>query len=568
MNRKDRRRQLQSLKQRSRRAGNRAPESEAAADSFVATVLQEAVALLQSGHAAAALPLYRQVLKRQPKQPEALNLGGVATFQTGDGDRGLKLLRRAVACEPLYVDAHNNLGNVLKALGRLDEAEAAYRQALEIDPAYVDAHYNLGIVLDAQVRPDEAEAAYRLALEFRPDFFPAWFNLANALKAMGKLDAAIAGYRQVLELMPDYAEAHNNIGSTFRELERFEEAEAAYRSALAIWPEFADAHYNLAIVLQEVGKLDAAVVAYHAALEIEPEHVGALVNLGYALQQLDRLEEAIATYRAAIAIAPHHIPGTHINLGDIYLQQGDGAAALALSEVYLKVHPGDSGLLAFKAIVLDELGQREAVRSLIDFDRLIRPTRFQTPPGFATMAELNAALAEHISAHPTLVYAPASHATRAGKHTGELLIAPKGPVAALEERMHEAVADYMNQLPVDPAHSFLATRPRRYRLTAWAIILQAEGYQIPHNHPSAWLSGVYYVQLPAIVAMPGQQQAGWIEFGRPPDHFHTTVAAEVRAFQPEEGLMLLFPSYIYHRTVPFESAETRISIAFDVVPDG
>ena len=32
--------------------------------------------------------------------------------------------------------------------------------------------------------------------------------------------------------------------------------------------------------------------------------------------------------------------------------------------------------------------------------------------------------------------------------------------------------------------------------------------------------------------------------------------------------MLLFPSYIYHRTVPFEGAETRISIAFDVVPDG
>jgi len=567
MNRKERRRS-QSLKQRTRRAGNRAPDGDAAADAFVPATLQEAVALLQSGQAAAALPLYRQVLRLQPNHPEALNLGGVATFQTGDADRGLKLLRRAVASEPLYVDAHNNLGNVLKALGRLDEAEAAYRLALKIDPAYVDAHYNLGIVLDAQARPDEAEAAYRLALEFRPDFFPAWFNLANALKAMGKLDAAIAGYRQVLELLPDHAEAQNNIGSTLRELERFDEAEAAYRSALAIWPDFADAHYNLAIVLQEVGKLDAAVAAYHAALEIEPEHVGALVNLGYALQRLGRLEDAIATYRRAMAIAPYHIPGTHINLGDIYLQQGDPEAALVLSEAYLKVHPGDSGLWAFKAIVLDELGEREAVRSLIDFDRLIRPTRFQAPKGFASMAELNAALAEHIVAHQTLVYAPASHATRAGKHTGELLIAPKGPVAALEELMNEAVADYITQLPVDPAHPFLATRPSRYRLTAWAIVLQAEGHQIPHNHPSAWLSGVYYVQLPAIVAMPGQQQAGWIEFGRPPDHFHTTVEAEVRAFQPEEGLMLLFPSFIYHRTVPFESAETRISIAFDVVPDG
>ncbi|MFQ6018117.1 MAG: putative 2OG-Fe(II) oxygenase, partial [Kiloniellaceae bacterium] len=38
--------------------------------------------------------------------------------------------------------------------------------------------------------------------------------------------------------------------------------------------------------------------------------------------------------------------------------------------------------------------------------------------------------------------------------------------------------------------------------------------------------------------------------------------------QPEEGLMLLFPSYFYHRTIKFETAETRISIAFDVVPEG
>ncbi len=30
--------------------------------------------------------------------------------------------------------------------------------------------------------------------------------------------------------------------------------------------------------------------------------------------------------------------------------------------------------------------------------------------------------------------------------------------------------------------------------------------------------------------------------------------------------MLLLPSYFYHRTVPFNSAEPRVSIAFDAVP--
>ena len=134
--------------------------------------------------------------------------------------------------------------------------------------------------------------------------------------------------------------------------------------------------------------------------------------------------------------------------------------------------------------------------------------------------------------------------------------------------IRRAVEDDARSLPAEAAHPFVASRPRHWALTAWGVVLEAQGHQIPHNHPTAWLSGVYYVKVPDIVRAPGQGQDGWIEFGRPPDHFHSTVAPEVRAFRPEEGLMLLFPSYIYHRTVPFEAAGTRISIAFDARPLG
>ena len=86
-----------------------------------------------------------------------------------------------------------------------------------------------------------------------------------------------------------------------------------------------------------------------------------------------------------------------------------------------------------------------------------------------------------------------------------------------------------------------------------------------HNHPSAWLSGVYYPKIPAVVRIDDPAHAGWIEFGRAPENFHSTTEPEVRLIKPEEGLMVLFPSYFYHRTVPFESDEVRISLAFDVL---
>ncbi len=61
--------------------------------------------------------------------------------------------------------------------------------------------------------------------------------------------------------------------------------------------------------------------------------------------------------------------------------------------------------------------------------------------------------------------------------------------------------------------------------------------------------------------------------GHDSDRRHTArggrcaIAPEVRFYRPEEGLMFLFPSYFYHRTVPFESEQLRVSIAFDILRD-
>ena len=106
----------------------------------------------------------------------------------------------------------------------------------------------------------------------------------------------------------------------------------------------------------------------------------------------------------------------------------------------------------------------------------------------------------------------------------------------------------------------------QFRLSIWGVVLGAEGHQIPHIHPSAWLSGVYYVRLPGAMDSPDREPAGYIEFGRPPAHFHFSSDPRVRLIRPLQGHMLLFPSYFYHRTEPFESNDTRISIAFDIIP--
>ena len=567
MNRTERRNLLRQRRRAARQGSAAAGTAgtNGAEDAELARALGEAIFHLEAGRPKDAARLCRRLLKVWPGDAEALNLAGIAEFQSGDARRAVKLLGTAIARQPGHVDAHINLGNVLKAIGDYAEAKIAYRGAIKIAPDNADAHFNLGLVLEASDRPGSAIGAFESALAARPDFAEAHFSRANALKAVGRLQEAEAAYRRTVELAPKHDGARTNLGAVLRELGRPAEAETIYREALALASRNADLHYNLGIALQDQERLADAEACYRRVLELAPDYVAALVNLGYVLQTRGRLADAVAAYRRAAALAPDYA-GAHVNLADACLEAGDTGAALDVCQEFLAAHPGDTALLAFKAVVLNERGDGAAVRAIIDFEHLLRPVQFTTAPGFADIAELNQALARHVRAHPSLVAAPASHATRDGRHSGELLIEPKGPVAALEAMIHDSVGAYMESLEVEPGHPFAAARPGRYELSVWGVVLTGPGHQLPHIHPAAWLSGVYYPLVPATVEAEGQGEAGWIEFGRPPDHFHCTARPTVKAYRPEEGLMVLFPSYFYHRTVPFTGTDERVSIAFDVRP--
>lgn len=563
MSRKDQRRLKKTRRERQqcRRSGNGSGSGAADIDA----ALGQITALLQGGHPNDARRLCQALLAEHPESPRALNLGAIACFQTGDAATALTLLEAAVEHQPDFVDAHNNLGNVFKAEGDFIRAEAAYRNAIDLAPAYFDAHFNLGIVLETMGRPAEARDAYKTALDIQPDFLPAYLNTGNACKALGKFDEALEYYRWVLEVEPRNVDALNNMGAVFYELTRFDEAESTYRKALELDPQHADTLYNLGVLLHEVERYEETVEACQGAINARPHYAESYVNLGYTLHKLDRLDDAERAYEQAIELDPDNAQ-VHANLGDVKLTRGDPHAALALCDRFLERHPDDTGMLAFKTIALRECGADDAARALTAYDQFLQARELPAPQGFANLESLNTALTEHICAHPSLVDAPASHATRDGKHSGELLVEPKGPMAAWEAALREAIEDFRTRLADVAPHPFVDNMPARYRLTAWSVVLESRGHQIPHIHPSAWMSGVYYVALPDALAASSRDTAGWIEFGQPPDHYHATMPPERIVKQPREGLLVMFPSYYYHRTIPFEAAGRRISIAFDVLP--
>ena len=96
----------------------------------------------------------------------------------------------------------------------------------------------------------------------------------------------------------------------------------------------------------------------------------------------------------------------------------------------------------------------------------------------------------------------------------------------------------------------------------WHFKLLKTGYQNSHIHPNGWLSGVFYLKIPSQIK---NNEAG-IEFSLHGDNYkivHENIPT--KNFQPVVGDLVLFPSSLFHKTIPFKSNEERVCIAFDIV---
>jgi hypothetical protein len=114
------------------------------------------------------------------------------------------------------------------------------------------------------------------------------------------------------------------------------------------------------------------------------------------------------------------------------------------------------------------------------------------------------------------------------------------------------------ELRISLAAHTLARQDRRVRPDVGKDTVEG----LPHIHPEAWLSGVYYPQVPETIR-DGDGPAGWLEFGDADRAFPSRLPPRIVRVRPEEGTLVLFPSY---RTIPFDADGTRISVAFDLVP--
>ena len=404
--------------------------------------------------------------------------------------------------------------------GRLSQAESIYNQILQSDPNQPIALHLLGVIAHQVGKNDTAVDLITKAISIKPDYAEAHNNLGLALRVLGRLDEAVASYQKALNLQPEYAVAHNNLGNALKDLGKPEEAISSYQKALNLKPDYVNAHNNLGLVLRELGRLEDALQIFESI--DTPECYAHVLECLFALGEYDKFYEKqtasarnneINTRVAAVnAFASHQL-----NRSDPHPFCPTPLKFVRVCEPLDGVDDADG----FLRDLMDDLQSREAIWE---------PPGKTTRHGFQTMSNL--------------------------------FKKPYGRLVELDRIIKDTIENYRFEFSSENC-DFIKLFPKTLTLSGWFIRLIKGGHQTEHIHSGAWLSGIFYLQMPKCT----DQEEGSIELGLwGYDYPILNKSYPKNRFYPKNGSIILFPSSLFHRTIPFHSDEERMSIAFDLRP--
>ena len=548
--------------------------------------------------------LFSEAHERAPQRPDILvNFGTFLKRQERLVDAG-RQFEAAVNVAPDYAPAWHNLGLILHAVGNFDEALrcakklielrpndpagwellaaaeqkrgdaqaaiAACRKGLEFAPTAARLHYSLGQLLRQECEFDASAAAYAVALEHGYNTPDLYINRMDALSDGGDIDAALSWADQGLLHFPESAPLHRARAHLHWEAGRSGDPVDELRSAARSQPQNSALWYTLARLLDRLGRRDDSIAAVAEARQLGcPDSPELLMQ--EALCSAYGGDDAGATQRFDRLVKgyPGHL-GAMLTFAQHLLTSGDPQRAEALCAQVLELDPVDQLAWCYRGTAWQLLGD-ERESWLMDYERMVRRVPIPPPEGYADTASFMVAVGEALEElHQTQAH-PIEQSVRGGTQTNGFLFRLKHPLlAVLEQQIRLAIQTVLADFPDQPDHPFWGRKPQAPRgdgirfSGAWSVRLSSEGYHTHHIHPEGWISSALYIGLPDEVKA-GAGDAGHIQFGVPMSELGLDLPPR-RTIQPRVGSLALFPSYMWHGTVPFTSEQPRITVAFDLQP--
>ncbi|MDA9599160.1 tetratricopeptide repeat protein [bacterium] len=511
----------------------------------------------------------------------------------GQSDRNTEALianRKAVALSFDDVEAHSNLGHTLKQLGRFAEAEASFRWVIALNSDYAQGYKDLAMILKKLDRLEESESSCRVAIAKQPSFAQAYNFLGGILREQDRLEESNTCYLQAVKLKPNYSSAYNNLGILLRGQGRLDEAEARYLQAIALNPQYAEAYSNLGNTLKDLGRLEEAEEILSKAIKLKPSLYQAHGNLANIYKELGRFDEAESFYNSAIVLGPDNAD-SHFNLAIFIMKMGrlEEAEQILIRATELK----PSCLKSNNALLSLFYQCEKKIRFFDTLDYLISQDLVNSSIGSLTCRSalkygekkknlfceeplkytLHVDLASLYDFEEIFIQAAKIIQNEKGGYNKiqPLLVngyQTSGNIFNFKHSVVEEIKKYIcAEIEKYKAHfndseeGFLKKWPSDYSLYGWLVSMKSGGELHPHIHDQGWLSGAVYISVPPKNTVDSGNLV--VSIAEEKDATDTRIN-EKKVINVETGSMVLFPASLTHYTIPFESEEERLVLAFDV----
>lgn len=484
------------------------------------------------------------------KTPDQIIDIAMAERDKGRAASVIPLVRKAIEANPDHLRLWHILGLLYRALQDSAAAIDAFEHAARLAPNDPKiAHALARLAMEGGL---PATARYDRARTLAPSDGEVVIGRAAAQLAQGQIDQAIIDLESVVQGSPNWYQGLSSLaefrwmaGQRDRYTEGFERALKQHSGDAALW---------LALINQMI-----RVNQFREAGEVIARARQRVGNL----RELDFYEATVASEigdderaeQLFDMLQPYTQIGISVRAMRHLLRTGRPDKAAALGEA-LTGHSQAKEMWPYLGLAWriindprwnwlerdDRLVQTYDISGRLDFDRLARFLR-----------TLHVAKADM-----------AGQSVRGGTQTdGPLFSRIESEIRSLRQCLTEVMADHMRKLaPADPDHPVLRHEPGIVGFAgSWSVRLEGAGRHTNHIHPQGWYSSALYIALPDAEAI-GDAPAGWLKLGEPPEELGLDLEP-YRLIEPKVGTLALFPSIMWHGTVPFNRGE-RLTVAFDV----
>ena len=440
-------------------------------------------------------------------------------------------------------------GLLLRALDQRSEAVGLLRGAAAAAPQDAEIAHSLAqVLLEAGLPSMEC---FEAALILNPASSDIRLGLVSARFSEGQGEQALEELGAALGNNPGWIEGHRQYAQLCALMGRTEQAFATLDRTILAFPHSLDP-WLAAITLAMSGLDYAAALDYadRAAAHHEGDQQIAELRAG-ALDESDRSAEAASLFdrlgpasdqAGAVCRIRHH------------LRLRNPSAALKAAEPWLASEHATQ-VWPYVSLAWRLLGDRHS-------------EWLEGQAGLVSQVDLDpeviglTALAQCLSSSHAKSGRFLDQSVRRGTQTnGPLFARVESEITQARTVLARAVTQHLAGLPqYDPHHPQLALkRDQKPRFTgSWSVRLNETGFHASHHHPQGWFSSAFYVAVPETLS--GTE--GQLELGGAPPELGLDMAPLLR-IDPKLGRLAIFPSTMWHGTLPFSKGE-RMTIAFDV----